>query len=233
MIPSSSQADVQPAPPTQNPTASSEPSLSPSPSQRLLKVLSARSVHIEPRALSRGRYRALAYIYHTPDASVGSFSSEAGLGLIRRSGVGGGAGSSRYSDVGTVTTEGGEWEWYDAHSDISASGSRSVSANGLSEMAGLRIVSRQVSSVGLRNGNGLAEDNGSGSDDRVYDVVHGDFIDNDSSHNSDECKEKFISTSTRFTTSLFLTSATTGFNVEEVFHDTIAIKPPTKVWREP
>ncbi|KAF9043423.1 hypothetical protein BJ165DRAFT_1612462 [Panaeolus papilionaceus] len=199
MIPSSSQADVQPAPPTQNPTASS-PSLSPSPSQRLIKSLTTRSVHIEPRALSRVRSRPHSLphsqsfytgtfnsaqsgsisgfsTYHTPDASVGSFSSEAGLGLIRRSEVGGGAGSSRCSDVGMVTTEGGEWELYDAHTDISASGSLSVSVNGLGfgswsasssslgvrGMAGSRIVSRRVSSVGLRNGDGLEEANGSGS----------------------------------------------------------------------
>ncbi|KAF9037269.1 hypothetical protein BJ165DRAFT_1504012 [Panaeolus papilionaceus] len=86
----------------------------------------------------QGRFQA--------SACVGMFSSEMGLGLVRRSEVGGGGGSSRYSDVGTVTTESPEWEWYDAHTDTSASGSRSVSVNGLG--FGSRSASR--SSLGVR-----------------------------------------------------------------------------------
>ncbi|KAF9037266.1 hypothetical protein BJ165DRAFT_1532642 [Panaeolus papilionaceus] len=230
LIPGSSQADVQPSPPTQNPTASSS-SLSPSPSQRLLKGLTERSSFYTGTFNSaHSGSRSGFSTYHTPAASLGSFSSEAGLGLIRRSEVGGGAGSSRYSGVGTVTTEGGEWELYDAHTDISASGSQSVSVKGLGfgsrsasssslgvrGMAGSRIVSGRISSVGLRNGDGLEEADRSGSGEPrrtsllaththltvhgAYDAVCGDFTTNKGSHNTDEREEGFIPTSTRFTT---------------------------------
>ncbi|KAF9037274.1 hypothetical protein BJ165DRAFT_1532649 [Panaeolus papilionaceus] len=167
MIPSSSQAGVQPFPPTQNPTGSS-PSLSPSPShsQRLLKGLTARSSQSFYTGTFNSTHSASMSgfsVYDTPDASMGSFSSEAGLGLIRRSEVGGGAGSSRYSDVGTERDK--ELVW-DRETD-----------GRLEECfeAGVEY--------------GLEEGNGSGSDDEVYDTVRGDFTANEGSHNTDELEE--------------------------------------------
>ncbi|KAF9037250.1 hypothetical protein BJ165DRAFT_1597566 [Panaeolus papilionaceus] len=145
-----------------NPTASS-PSLSPSPSQRLLKGLTAHSVHIEPLILcgnlnsaDSGQCRALARII--PLMWVwGRLVLRRGWGQLGgvKLVVCGLVEVQRYGD----SDDGGRRVGVPVAVSVDGLGfgSRSTGRSlfGVRGMAGPRIVSRRMSSMGLRNGDGL------------------------------------------------------------------------------